>query len=153
MYLSVVFLVYKVALRDALLPISKDKATHCALSFADSNYSIIHCDRPIAVFCEANQSTAQLPPLATLGSNHWIPIYQLFDSPDKTIYIAVVYDDTRVYIDNGNEETLALPTGLWLFSIVRSEFVLFIQYIVFFNIIYHFNFQSTNKIYDLYNRR
>ena len=34
MYLSVVFLVYKVALRDALLPISKDKATHCELSFA-----------------------------------------------------------------------------------------------------------------------
>jgi len=132
MYFSVVFTVYKVAFRDALLPIRKDNGTNCALSFADSNYSIIHSDRPIAVFCEERQWFAQLPPLATLGSNHWIPIDPLFVSLDKKIYMAVVYDDTTVYIDNGNEETLALPIGLWPFPIVRSAFVLFFkQYIVF----------------------
>jgi len=129
MYFSVVFTVYKVALRD---PISKDKGTCCALSFSDLNYSIIHSNRPIAVFCKAGQWFAQLPPLATLGSNYWIPIDPLFVSLEVTIYIAVVYDDTRVYIDNGNDETLALPIGLWSSPIVRSAFVLFFkQYIVF----------------------
>ena len=83
------------------------------------------------MFCETSQWFAQLPPLVTLGSNHWIPIVPAFVRSDDTIYIAVVYDDTRVYLDNGNEETLALPIGLWTFPIVISAFVLFLQYIVF----------------------
>jgi len=43
-----------------------------------------------------------------------------------TIYIGVVYDDTRVYIDiNGKEETRAMSTGLSSIAIVGFAFVIF----------------------------
>jgi len=55
--------------------------------------------------------------------------------PLVTIYIGVVYDDTRVYIDiNGKKETRAMSTGFSSFAIVGFAFVFFtIQLFLSFN--------------------
>ncbi|XP_053381806.1 uncharacterized protein LOC128549273 [Mercenaria mercenaria] len=83
---------------------------------------LLTANRPMAIFCGADDNRAQMPPRETLGKQHYIPPLNL-DSTEKAEIRLVATEDSTIVIIRGNYDhldTISL-TGITFCRAVEND--------------------------------